>query len=263
MFALKKFVASFLMPLSAALIALWAGWWLMRTERGARFGKALLLGGLLILTLASNKGIGIVLLRGLEREYPPQPAFTALSVSSSPLAKCRSIVVLGGGHADAANLSANNRLSSSALSRLVEGVRIARAFPHTELWVSGPRANDGSETHASVLKSAAMSLGIEETRIATIDDGVDTAGEAAAVRLRAGGHAVALVTSAWHMPRAVALFERAGVSVVPCPADYNARVNDDFRPSDYLGFDLSGLERTTKAVYERLGLTWARLTGQL
>ena len=65
------------------------------------------------------------------------------------------------------------------------------------------------------------------------------------------------------MPRAVALFRKAGLTVVPCPTDYASRWNDDVRISDYLAWDLSGLERSSKAIYEFLGLTWSKLTGRI
>jgi uncharacterized SAM-binding protein YcdF (DUF218 family) len=148
-----------------------------------------------------------------------------------------------------------------ALARLVEGVRLAHALPAAELWVSGPGANPTLPTHASVLRSAATALGLPQDRVVELTTGRDTEGEALAVRVRwPRAEPIALVTSAWHMPRAVALFRKAGLAVVPCPADYASRWNDDLRLGDYLAWDLSGLERSTKAIYEFLGLTWSKVT---
>ena len=87
---------------------------------------------------------------------------------------------------------------------------------------------------------------------------VDTKHEAHATRAIVDEAPVALVTSAWHMPRAMALFRAAGVNVVPCPTDFQARPNTDFRWTDWT-FDISGLDRTTFAVHEYLGLWWLRL----
>jgi uncharacterized SAM-binding protein YcdF (DUF218 family) len=60
------------------------------------------------------------------------------------------------------------------------------------------------------------------------------------------------------MPRAAALFRRAGVNALPCPADFTARPNEDFRFVD-LTWDTASLERSTWAVRERLGMLWVKL----
>lgn len=258
-FVLKKLFASLLLPLSVSLVLMTLGAVLAQRDRWRTWGRRLSLAGLIWLLVASNRGVGTALVAVLERQYPPQA-----ETLTGPILDCRIVLVLGAGHADNASMSATNRLSSSALARVTEGVRIAHALPHSGLWVSGPGANDQLATHASVLASAARSLGIPAERLVEITTGRDTEGEAQAVRQRLKPNdSIALVTSAWHMPRAVALFRKAGVTVVPCPTDYASRWNDDFRWSDSLAWDLSGLERTTKAIYEYLGLSWSKLTGKI
>jgi uncharacterized SAM-binding protein YcdF (DUF218 family) len=138
----------------------------------------------------------------------------------------------------------------------------ASSRPEATLLVSGPAAGSGA-THASVLAAAAVSLGIDPRRIVQIDTARDTDDEVQEIKLRLGpNHPFALVTSAWHMPRAVALLRRAGLEPLPCPADFLSRSNADVRAADWL-FDVSGLEHSTWAVYERLGTTWARWQGKL
>ena len=66
-----------------------------------------------------------------------------------------------------------------------------------------------------------------------------------------------LVTSAYHMPRSVGLFRKAGFTVEPYPVDW--RVGE---ASDHLKFTpvaVDGLERTDIAMREWIGLTayWA------
>lgn len=263
LFLLKKLIGFSLAPLSTALGLSVVGCFLLLRARSRTWGVRLLVGGVVWLLVTSNRGVGTALVSVLERRYAPQGPDAA---RAQPLASCRVIVVLGGGHADTQELSANNRLSSSALARLAEGARLAHALPGASLWVSGPGADAEKPTHASVLRQGAVSLAIPPERIVELVEGRDTAGEAGAVRRRLGGPAaepIALVTSAWHMPRAVALFRKAGVRVVPCPTDYSARWNDDFRVTDYLVCDLTGLERTTWAIYEFLGLAWAKVSGRI
>jgi uncharacterized SAM-binding protein YcdF (DUF218 family) len=258
-FELKKLIGFLLLPLTVSLILLGAGVLTLGRERFRAWGKRLLLVGLIWLLITSNRGVGTALVSLLERQYPAQDDTLA-----GPITACKVVVILGAGHADTASLAATHRLSPSALARLVEGVRLAHALPAAELWVSGPGANPTLPTHASVLRSAATALGLPQDRVVELTTGRDTEGEALAVRVRwPRAEPIALVTSAWHMPRAVALFRKAGLAVVPCPADYASRWNDDLRLGDYLAWDLSGLERSTKAIYEFLGLTWSKVTGRI
>jgi len=264
LFLLKKLVGFSLLPLSIALGFMAAGACLLLFRVPFRtWGVRLLLVGAAWLAITSNRGVGTALVSVLEQRHASLGPHAA---GLPPLSTCRTIVVLGGGHADNSTLSANNRLSSSALSRLVEGVRLAHALPGAALWVSGPSAIAGKPSHARVLADTAVSLGIPRDRIVELTTGHDTEGEAEAVRTgieaKAGGP-VALVTSAWHLPRAVALFRNAGIEVIPCPADYANRANDDFRFTDYFVCDLIGLERSTKAIYEFLGLAWAKVRGRI
>ena len=262
LFWLKKAVSYWLMPLPFCLVLMAVGLLLLRSTRWPRAGRRLLLAGALLLFLLSNKQVGLALLRPLESHYPAIPEITAGTPLPAPLATCRAIVVLGGGHADSAGLAATQKLSSSASSRLMEAVRLARLLPDARLIVSGPAAGTGA-THASVLAAAAVSLGIDPRRIVQIDTARDTDDEVQAVkRLLGPVTPFALVTSAWHMPRATALMHRAGLSPLPCPADFLTRTSAETRASDWL-FDVSGLELSTWAVYERLGTTWARWQGKI
>jgi uncharacterized SAM-binding protein YcdF (DUF218 family) len=262
LFWLKKAVGYWLMPLPFCLALMVAGLLLLRSTRWPRAGRRLLLAGALLLLVLSNKQVGRALLRPLESQYPAMPEIAAGTPLPAPLQACHVIVVLGGGHADATGRSATQKLSSSASARLVEAVRLARLLPDATLIVSGPAAGTGA-THAAVLAAAAVSMGIEPRRIVQIDTARDTDDEAQEMRRRvAPGVPIALVTSAWHMPRAVALMRRAGLAPLPCPTDFLAPAGGEARAADWL-FDLSGLEQSTWAVYERLGTAWARLQGKI
>jgi uncharacterized SAM-binding protein YcdF (DUF218 family) len=157
-------------------------------------------------------------------------------------------------------LPATGQLSVSALGRIVEAVRLLRLLPGARLIVSGP-AEPGRPSHAAVLARAAESLGVDPGRISLVETALDTEDESLAVARLAGKARIALVTSASHMPRAAALFRRAGVDFAPCPADFVARGNLQLRWSD-LAWDSESLERSTLAVHEWVGLLWLRLRGR-
>ena len=260
-FWLKKFISFWLMPLPVCLVLLFTGLALLRSRRRERTGRILIATGALLLLLLGNKAVSTALVRPLETACPAMPDFVAGQPLPSGLAACRFVVVLGGGHGDTPGLSAVNKLSSSARGRVMEAVRILRVLPGARLIVSGG-SEDGRPTHASILAEAAASLGVEPARIFRLETPRDTEDEARELHRIIGGEPFALVTSAWHMRRAAALMRGAGLHPLPCPADYSARPSPGFRISDYT-WDTDSLERSTKAVYERLGYLWVRLRGKI
>jgi len=263
LFWLKKLISYWLMPLPFCLALMVAGLLLLRSTRWPKAGRRLLITGLLLLLFFSNKQVGRALLRPLENQYPAIPEFAVDTPLPPRLAECRAIVVLGGGHADQAGLSSVGQLSASSLSRLTEAVRLARLRPYIKVFVSGPAIGPGGRTHANVLAAAAVSLGVEQKRIVQIDIARDTDDEVQVVKqLIVPDVPFALVTSAWHMPRAMALMRRAGLKPLACPADFLSRSNSEFHFTDWT-FDAFALQQSTWGVYERLGTTWAKLQGKI
>lgn len=260
-FWLKKIVGFWLMPLplSLGLIVVGALFW--RFTKRLHLGRIFVVAGIVWLGVCSNDGIGSWLVRGLESRFPAIPELQPDAPLPEPLARCRFIAVLGGGHNYAPGWSANNELSASALSRIVEAVRLARRMPGARLVVSGPPEPEGGPAHARVLADTAVALGVPRERITEITTARDTESEAAALRAIAGDAPVALVTSAWHLPRAMALCRRQGLDVFACPADFSAR-DTKLKITDFLMWNVGGLERSTKAVYEFIGLKWAQLRGR-
>jgi uncharacterized SAM-binding protein YcdF (DUF218 family) len=257
---LKKFVSFWLMPLPFCLTLLVAGLWLARSPRRARLGRALAIAGTVLLLLFSNKTLSMWLMQPLEARHAPIPELSAGGPLPAALAACRFVVVLGGGHGDTPALPATSQLSPSGLGRIVEGVRLLRLLPDARLIVSGPAVKD-NPTHAAVLARAAESLGVERSRVIQIDTAHDTEEESLATKKLVGDAPFALVTTAWHMPRSVALFRRAGMSPLPCPADFSAKPTPDFRWVDLL-WDPESLTRSTWAVRERIGYLWIWLRGK-
>ena len=68
-----------------------------------------------------------------------------------------------------------------------------------------------------------------------------------------------LITSASHMPRAVACFRAAGFPVLPFPVDYHTRGREDFsRVQESIA---EGLSQVDLAAHEWIGLVTYRLAG--
>lgn len=261
MFWLKKAVTYCLMPLPACLALILGGTLLGMSQRHRRLGRAMTLIGIFLLLVTSHRQVGLQLLAPLESQYPAISEFTPGAPIPEDLWTCQYIVVLGGGHTDAFGLPASGKLSSNALGRLTDAVRIARALPSAKLIMMGP-GRPGQDTHAHVLATAAASLGVDPYRIIENNLGRDTENEALALRDVIGNAPFALVTSAWHMPRAMALMRKAGLNPTACPTDFQATRNPHFVLSDWL-WGIDGLERSSWAIYERLGYYWAKLRGKI
>ena len=70
-----------------------------------------------------------------------------------------------------------------------------------------------------------------------------------------------LITSAFHMPRSVALFQKAGISVMPWPVDYRTRGDLGLR----LDFTQPSLNAqiTSTAAREWMAIIGYRLAGRI
>ncbi len=261
MFELKKFISFWLMPLPFCLTLLTAGLFFLFFTRRDRLARGLLFAGVILLALFGNKMVSIALVRPIESTFRPIPELIVGQSAPRDLARCRYVVVLGSGHSDAPGFSANNQLSSAGLARVVEGVRLFSVLPEAQLVLSGG-GEPGYPSHAAVLGRVAAQLRVEPERILRIENVRDTEDEAKALRELIGPAPVALVTTAWHLPRATALFRNAGFDVLPCPTGYTARPNPNASWSEY-SWSVESLERSTAAVRERIGFVWLLLRGKI
>lgn len=260
LFWLKKVAGFWLMPLPLAMALMTLGTLLLFSAKRARLGRRLLVGGFAVLLVFSNRCVSRSLIRPLEMRYPPIPELAAPAVVPADLAACKFVVVLGGGNGYAPGVTSNNRLSSGSLARIVEAVRILRALPDAKLIVCGPTYGP-VDSHATELARAAIALGIAAERIGKLENGRDTEEEAETVHRTVGDVPIALVTSAWHLPRAMTLFGHFGVKAVPCPTNYLSLSDGESFVSDLL-WDNGGLERSTWALRERIGFLWIWLRGK-
>jgi uncharacterized SAM-binding protein YcdF (DUF218 family) len=255
MFLFKKIIAPFFMPLPLCLVLLVVGLLLLWFTRRQRAGKLLASAGALALVLCGYGFASDGLLRSLERRYAP---VTSAQASGHAV---RWIVVLGGGSSADEQLPPAARLSEASLARVVEGVRLQRQLPGSRLLLSGGSVF-GSGTDAGTMQALALELGVEPGALALDSDSPDTESQAQVVKAQLGGEEFFLVTSASHMPRAVALFKKAGTNPLPAPTHFLAQGNKGLAPGDFFP-GTGGLRKAETSVYEYLGMGWARLRGKI
>jgi uncharacterized SAM-binding protein YcdF (DUF218 family) len=251
MFLFKKIVAPFLLPVPFCVGLLLVGLLLLWFTRRQRAGKLFVTAGTLLLTLLGYGFASSGLLRPLERSYAPVVA------SEAALKPVRWIVVLGGGSSSDESLPASERLTEASMARLVEGVRLQRQLQGSRLLLSGGSVY-GSGRDSETMRALALELGVEPGALVLDDVSPDTESQAQVVKSQLGTEEFFLVTSASHMPRAVALFRKAGTNPLPAPTHFLAQANHGHSPGDFFPGS-SGLRKSETSIYEYLGTVWARI----
>lgn len=240
--------ALLLPPLNLLLLA---GCGYLLRRRSPKWGNRMIATSLLLLLLLSLPLVGNGLLRSLEH-YP------ALPPGKPPAADA--IVVLGGGAFKGAPEYGGETVKHFTLERLRYAARLHRATG-LPLLASGGRPEKGTPEATLMAQVLHDDFGIDVRWQENAS--YNTAGNArlsAAILLPAGKRRILLVTHAWHMPRAVASFAKAGFDVVPAPTMR-------LPPADTLGpFDLlpsaTGLLRSYYALHEWVGIGWYKLSGK-
>ncbi|WP_292637130.1 YdcF family protein, partial [Mesorhizobium sp.] len=170
------------------------------------------------------------------------------------------------GFEGAINLVRGGYELNSGGDRMVETAILARRFPTAKVIVSGGTGSlflDG-EGDAATAPRLLTALGVTADRLILENKSRNTYENAVFTRELAtpkAGETWLLVTSAFHMPRAKALFDKAGFATVPWPVDYRTSGREGiglFRdnPAD-------SLQATTMAIREWIGLIAYWLSGRI
>ena len=156
-------------------------------------------------------------LRPLEGSFP-RPSIAALKEAG-----VRQVLVLTGGGYPPAGELLSAQFPQASTFRYLAGVELCtRLGPDCRLVFSGS-AGRGSRDVATAETMAALTRLLEpEREIAAEAKSGSTAEHPGNTRPLLGGEPFALVTSAYHMPRAVASFRRAGLDPVPYPVDFQS-----------------------------------------
>jgi uncharacterized SAM-binding protein YcdF (DUF218 family) len=219
------------------------------------FGSFLVLSSIAATLIFSLPLTGEQLMRGIESRFVPLDPRHLPPAPPAPGA----IVVLGGGrYADAPEFGGDT-VNGVTLERLRYAASLHR-LTGLPILVSGgkPAAEEQAEAElmqAVLAREFQVPAKWVEARSATT---FENAKFAKAILVAAGIRRVYLVTHAWHMPRALWAFETVGMDVVPAPMGFTTLGRLE---REVLGYFPSacGLELSSIALHERLGLLWYEL----
>lgn len=185
---------------------------------GAQRAGKILIGAVLVLFLVLGiLPLGHDALVMLERRYPPFDAQKAGPVAG--------IILLGGAVETSGVVLDHIPQSNDNADRIVEFIRLARLYPQARLLFTGGTAQilGRGPSEADLIAPMFEILGLEGRQILYEKRSRNTYENALFSKdlvKPAPGERWILVTSAFHMPRSVAVFESAGWPVIPAPSDF-------------------------------------------
>lgn len=201
--------------------------------------------------------LGDLLLQPIERSYPAEPALNRVD----------GIIVLGGGEDARASAFWGQMQLNEGGERYTAALALARRFPEARILFTGGsgglRDLAGAETsEADMAGRFFRDQGVSPERMLLEGQSRNTAENARlslALAAPAPGETWVLVTSAFHMPRAMRSFETAGwTGLVPWPVDYRTSA---FKEG--MGWNLTrNLLVLNTAIREQVGQITYRLSGR-
>ena len=255
-FVLSKTLGIMLLPTNFLIGAGLVGAILLAT-RFARLGRILLVASVVLLAVCGFSPLGNWLLYPLEQRFPPWDA-----ARGAP----DGIIVLGASIDADISAARGIPVVRSAPDRIVAAAALAHRYPNARIVFSGGSANllANDAREADYAGAIFESLGIAKSRLIMERRSRNTQENAEfskALVAPKDGERWLLVTSAFHMPRSIGLFRKAGFAVEPYPVDWRVGGREDFFSFADIGVD--GLSRMDVAVREWIGLVAYRLTGKI
>jgi uncharacterized SAM-binding protein YcdF (DUF218 family) len=250
-YSLVKLLSLFVYPLTQVMLLLFLGLYFFL--RGS-FRPSLLsfCTASIWLWLCSMPYVAGALMSHLEKDYPP--------VAARHLPRADAIVLLGGAIRGVASPETLADMSGIG-DRLVFAVAAFKAGKAPFVLVTGG-GKEGDVPESALIRDILVTMGIPLEKIVvetrnrvTRDNGRFTSEQLAGM----GVESILLVTSAFHMPRAMLVFEPLDLTIYPAPSDYQVLMSDggpslgDFLPS------VKALQRTTWVFHERVGYWYYKL----
>ena len=237
----------FFNPLSTALLAIVALLllWLL-TRRGFFLTSVVVV--VAIVWLLSTPAMSGGLQSLLERQ--------AGEVRTESLPNADVIVVLGGTLSPPTERGGEVNLSAAA-DRLVHAARLYKLAKAPIVLIAGGNGGEDDSMRAESVHAAALleSWGVPQSAILTETESTNTYENATFTKLMLEQHhldRVLLVTSAMHMPRALAAFRSVGIDATPAPTDFEASRREPTGLARWTA-DPGSLAVTTRVLKEFVG----------
>ncbi len=254
-FVLSKTLGIVLLP-SNLLIGIGIVGLILLFTRFASIGRNLVIACVATLAVCGFSPLGNLLLFPLESRFPEWDAKRGAPDG---------IVVLGGAIEPDLSAAHHTAVFGGSIDRLTAAIGLARLYPNARILFTGGNANLISDDakEADYAMQVFQSFGISKDRLLMERQSRNTSENAEFSKAMAApksGERWLLVTSAYHMPRAVGIFRKAGFEVEPYPVDWRLGGRDDLLK--FSVFFIGGLSRIDTASREWMGLLAYWITGK-
>jgi len=247
---LSKVAAQLILPpgglILLAIIGLifWRKWW----------GRGLVGLALALFWLLSTEPVRDALTHPLEFQYP------VLKVAEIPAGRLAIVLPGGGIYENAPEYGGRDSLNDYALMRTVYAAELVKKTGISVYTTGGMPLTHVAEPEGAIMARWLVKFGVPRHMV-HVDIAAQTTWEnARKTKLKLqklGVSKIILVTSAWHMPRAVWCFKQNGLDVIAAPTDYLTKQSAYDVRSFSPGWNV--LADSSDALHEYLGLLWYRL----
>ncbi len=231
MFEFKQFISFFFSPLVIVFVLAFFGWLNAQSRRRQKRAKHFYMASFLWLFIISYQPVSSFLLLSLEERYA--------RLENLP-SNVDYIVALGG----------------DSRGRSYEVLRLYQQNKKLKIITTGyhPLRN-GQAVYTTMLLADS---GVNPDLIITKPEPRDTKEELDAIKKIVGKKPFVLVTAAYHMPRAIALFKKVGLKPIAAPTKFSDRSIDFGKV-----LDINAIRDLNIALHEYIGMLWYFIKGDI
>jgi len=251
---LSKLLWQLASPEKVALLLLFVGVAFIWTTK-QKLGRWLVSISTLMFLVFTLLPVNLFLLYPLEERFPP-PLELPENING--------IIVLGGSEKSVIARNRGQLSLNEAAERMVAFVALARRYPKAQLIYAGGSGAlmeqniDSNETARKLFKR--LGLNMDRVRFAsksrnTVENAVNSF---KLIGQKPEGNWV-LITSAYHMPRAVGIFRKIGWQIIPYPVDYQTSGKWKY---DWQFGKLNNFMEFSRGLHEWVGLCVYWMTGK-
>lgn len=259
LFISERIIVSLLNPLIVILAIGFCGLILLYFKKHYKLSIILITISFTILLLLSFSDISKYIILPLERKYP---LFDPDKISTTEKAEIKWVIVLSGGLISDPELPITSQLNGSSLDRVVEGIRIQKKIPHSKLIMMGGKYFNPIAL-AEAMGELAKQMGVPDSCIIIESKSMETIEQAELAKQFVGNDKFVLVSSAFHIPRSVALMKKIGLQPIPAPAHHFIKHPQSKEMIPFPLPNAYSLYHTQVAIYEYFSIAGMWIKGKI